>query len=113
LNINDIEVREIQDAASRVLPRSIASIGPVSTGCACEDGPKCSDQVWVVASTATQTRGLLFSRVNGTWEIGPVQKWWLEYEQLEARRSSFPKMSEYYEAERLLLERMPLCSAYK
>jgi hypothetical protein len=113
LNINDIEVRELQTVAAKVLPKAIVNIGPVSTGCACEDGPNCTDQVWVVASTSSETKGLLFSRINGTWQLGPVQKWWVEYEKLNDSRRSFAKPSEFYEAQRLLLEKMPLCSAYK
>jgi len=113
LNINDIEVREIEAAATKVLPGAIVNIGPVRTGCACEDGPKCTDQVWVLASTSSATKGMLFSRINGTWDLGPVQKWWVEYEKLNGRRRSFARQSEFYEAQRRLLEQMPLCSAYK
>ncbi len=113
LNINDIEIRELQAAAAQVLPRALVNIGPVSTGCACEDGPNCTDQVWVVASTAAEAKGLLFSRINGAWMLGPVQKWWVEYDRLNDGRRSFAKASEFYEAQRRLLEKMPLCSAYK
>jgi hypothetical protein len=58
LNISEDEVREIQSAALQVSPGSIVNISGVVTGCPCEDGLGCSDQVWhcPVASRVSRKR---------------------------------------------------------
>ena len=112
-NISDVEVLEIQAAAANVMPKAIVNIGSVVTGCPCEDGPNCADQVWVVAFTPEQSAGMLFSRIDGTWGVGPVQKWQLDLQELERRRNTFQKYSDFLTAERALLDRFPVCAAAK
>lgn len=95
-NISDNEVREIQTAISEMLPGAILNIGTVVVGCPCEDGASCSDQVWVVAHRPQKTKGLLLSKIDGRWTIGPVQRWWLDREDLDARgRKGFPSLHAY------------------
>jgi hypothetical protein len=111
-NINDIEVREIQAAAKDFLPKAIVNIAGVTVGCPCEDGPKCSDQVWVVGWEPDHTTGLLFSRIDGKWILGPVQKWWLDYEELLHRMAKQSQI-DFQMAEDRLFERMPKCTGEK
>lgn len=84
-NISDEEVREIQSAAAEVVPKALVNISGVTTGCPCEDGPQCSDQVWIVAFRPDKSFGLRLSKVNNHWMIGPVQRWWLRYDALRSR----------------------------
>ena len=109
LNITDFEVREIQDVASRYLVRSMLNISPVVSGCACEEGPMCTDQVYVIATTPTETKGLQLSRIRNAWIIGPVQKWWFQYYTLKAKRSRMD-FFEYEDAENRLLLEFPFCA---
>lgn len=108
-NIRDEEVREIRTAVSQVLPGAIANISAVVVGCPCEDGPGCSDQVWVLAYQPDPTTGLQLSKINHHWTIGAIQRWWLEYEKLEARRRSFRSSWSFYEAQEKLKEQFPIC----
>lgn len=78
-NISDNEVREIQNVVRDVLPHAIVNISTVVTGCPCEDGPACTDQVWLTATKGEDTYGLQLSRINNHWTIGPIQAWWLKY----------------------------------
>jgi hypothetical protein len=111
-NITDNEVREIQTVISEVLPSAILNIGTVVVGCPCEDGQSCSDQVWVVAHRPQRTKGLLLSKIDGRWTIGPVQRWWLDREDLEARGwKSFPSVHAYMVALGALTERFPACDS--
>lgn len=110
-NITDNEVREIQAVTSEILPGPILNIGTVVVGCPCEDGQSCSDQVWVVAHRPGKTKGLLLSKISDRWSVGPVQRWWLEREDLEARRKSFASWESYMDAEDALTERFPACVA--
>lgn len=113
-NISDEEVREIQAAARAVLPEAIVNIAGVTSQCPCEDGPACSAQVWVVAYDPDETVGLMFSRIDGHWGIGPVQNWWLQYDALTASKPSrldearFTTWLEHYEA---LFAAFPSCGA--
>ncbi len=111
LNISDNEVREVQLAAFEVLPRSFVSIGTVVTGCPCADGPKCADQVWVVAADKKRSMGLLLSDIDGIWVIGPVQRWWLQRDALAASRESFRSYRDYRKAEEELKLEFPACAA--
>jgi hypothetical protein len=77
-NISDEEVREIQVAASTVVGKVVVTIGPVVVGCPCEDGKSCTDQVWILANLPQGTVGLLLSKIGGYWDIGAVQRWWLQ-----------------------------------
>jgi hypothetical protein len=108
LNITDNEVREVEVVAHRYLMKSMLNISPVIAGCACEEGPLCTDQVYVVATTATQTVSLQLSRIRNAWAVGPVQKWWFRYEIL---REKGPKMDwlEYQDAKNQLLLDFPMC----
>jgi len=108
-NIRDDEVRQIQASASQVLPKAIINISGVVTGCPCEEGPSCSDQVWILAHQFERTAGLQLSKISGRWTIGAVQRWWLEYEKLEARRRTFHSRSAYFAAENALKEKFPAC----
>jgi len=121
LNLSDNEVREIQPAVMRILPGSILNISGVVTGCPCEEGAGCSDQVWIVAHRAGQTVGLQLSRINGRWALGAVQQWWLDREKLEqwwldsakreGGRHSFSSYVAYDNAQQALYDRFPACAA--
>ncbi len=108
LNISDDEVREVQLAVSEVLPRAIVNISAVTVGCPCEDGPLCTDQVWILATRSERTHGLLLSRIQGKWMIGPVQRWWLRYEALLERLRSSSNADELQSTDKLYGE-FPLC----
>lgn len=110
-NISDEEVREIQAAAAEVVPKALVNISGVTTGCPCEDGPQCSDQVWIVAYRPDRSFGLLLSKVNKHWVIGPVQRWWLRYDSLRSRERNPASYAAYLEAERRLIEGFPACNA--
>lgn len=110
-NIRDEEVREIQAAARGVVPKAIVNIAGVVTGCPCEEGSTCSDQVWILASSADKTLGLQLSKVGNAWRIGLIQSWWLEREALIARRDSFPSYSDFVDALNSLTEQFPICAA--
>jgi hypothetical protein len=109
LNISDNEVREIQLAAATNPPYEFVSIGGVVTGCPAEDGPACTDQVWVELRRQGKTSGLLLSKVNDQWIIGAIQQWYLCDEALEARRESFSTYFEYMAAKEALVENFPSC----
>lgn len=110
-NIRDNEVRQIQAAALQVVPKAIVNISGVVTGCPCEEGPSCSDQVWILAHSPQETVGLELSKINNRWTIGAIQSWWLEYEKLQARRDSFPSTYDYIDAEEVLELRFPMCAS--
>jgi hypothetical protein len=115
-NITDGEVKELQAAARSVLPESIVNIGGVTSDCPCEDGPGCSAQVWVVAYDPKETVGLMFTRSDGHWGIGPVQAWWLRHDALQKQRPSWRNKAEYLAwAERLeaLDATFPACAAQR
>jgi hypothetical protein len=112
-NITDIEVQEIQSVLGKVRPGDIVNIGTVVSGCPCEDGTSCSDQVWVVAHSPGTSVGLLLSRISNHWGIGPVQQWWLDREDLTARRITFRSSSTYFAAEDALTRRFPACLEVK
>ena len=75
-NISDDEVREIEAVMTEYFPGAIVNIGGVTAGCPCEDGVSCDSQVWVVAHRASRSNGLMLSRIEDHWTIGPLQKWW-------------------------------------
>ena len=63
LNITDEEIRAGPvDFAPKYLPRAMVNISPVVTNCPCEEGPNCTAQVYVVATTGEQSKGLQLSR---------------------------------------------------
>jgi hypothetical protein len=110
MNITDEEVREIQGAALDVVPRAIINIGAVTTGCPCEDGGSCTDQVWIVATDPSRTKGLQLSRILGRWVVGPVQQWWLRYDDLQKRRGEFKDFGNFRAAQQKILDDLPLCT---
>ena len=69
-------------------PASIVYISPVTTGCPCEDGATCTDQVWSIAQQADRSHELSLSRIDEQWQVGPLQEWWLVRDRilLEMRR---------------------------
>ncbi len=113
LNISDGEIQEVQSAARGIVPHAIVNISGVVEGCPCEDGPGCTDQVWILATNADGTQGLLLSRIEGRWVVGPVQEWWLNYQKLQSSYDN-PKTrklsyEEYLQAERQLLGELSSC----
>lgn len=111
LNISDEEVREVQSVAAEVVPRAIVNISGVVTGCPCEDGSECTDQVWIVAYRPEISAGLLLSRISHRWVIGPVQQWWLDYRKLEARERTFLTYEAFRRAKEEAIDRFPACEA--
>jgi hypothetical protein len=113
-NISDEEVREVQAAAAEILPRSYVSINGVVVGCPCEDGLKCTNQIWILARREGKATGLLLSRIGGHWVIGPVQRWYLRYEDMK-RRHALSATHEQYERDRKesqeMLEQLPACES--
>jgi hypothetical protein len=126
-NITDVEILEIQQITKALVPGAIVNIGGVWDSCPCEDGDSCVNQVWVVASASGQSTGVMLSKINNQWGIGPVQEWWFDYEKYEAdwRRHILKRrnadLSELAllneerdflrELQLLLLERFPYCAA--
>jgi hypothetical protein len=109
-NIDDREIGEIQAVTTDILPGAIVNIGGVVTGCPCEDGPSCSDQVWIVAYRPDKSMGLLLSNIDRRWQVGPVQEWWLDYENLLSRIRLLDSQA-YAKAEQALNDRFPVCTA--
>lgn len=107
-NISDLEVREIQAIAATVSPGAIVNISGVVTGCPCEDGPACTDQVWIVAHRANQSRGLQLSKIDDHWAIGAVQQWWLDWDSLVASRRQMSR-NDFFAAEEAMQARLPQC----
>ncbi len=85
VNLSDNEMREIQQVAEKHLAKTMLNISPVIEGCACEEGPLCTDQVYVVTYVADKAKGLQLSRVKNVWQIGVVQQWWTRYDALQER----------------------------
>src|SRR4051812_8166493 len=84
LNISDEEVRQVQLISVKYLPRAMMNISPVVTNCPCEEGPNCTAQVYVVATTGENSKGLQLSRLKDQWTVGVVQQWWIRREGLRA-----------------------------
>ena len=103
-NISDREVEEVVRAVATIRPGAVVNIGTVVTGCPCEDGPTCTDQVWIVTHMPGSTAGFLLSRIDDHWTVGPVQGWWWDYERLLAREGWHGSGADK------LLERFPVCA---
>jgi hypothetical protein len=86
VNLSDNEMREIQQVAARHLAKTMLNVSPVIEGCACEEGPLCTDQVYVVTYVADTAMGLQLSRVKNVWQVGVVQLWWARYDALQGQR---------------------------
>lgn len=118
-NISDEEVREIEAVTGEIFPGSIVNIAGVTAGCPCEDGAMCDSQVWVVAYQDGRNDGLLLSRIDNQWTIGPVQRWWHQYQSIRAHMAlvlatKSPDRGEQYRAllqqQSQLQEQFPLCA---
>jgi hypothetical protein len=109
LNISDFEVREIQRVVRDHLPKQLVNIGPVVTGCPCEEGTACTEQVYIQANTATGSVGLLLSRVARRWDISRTQKWWLRWRALQAEQHKMD-FFEFREREWELAQDFPACT---
>jgi hypothetical protein len=109
INLSDGEVREIEAIAGKYAMHSMLNISPVIAGCACEEGPLCTDQVYVVATTPDETVGLQLSRVRNAWTVGPVQQWWLQFDKLRARKATMD-YAKYVDAKNRMLLEFPMCA---
>lgn len=108
LNITDDEVREIQAIAAKHAMTSMLNISPVIAGCPCEEGPLCTDQVYVVAEQPGKAVGLELSRVRNAWMVGAVQKWWIRYSELVGKMPTMDFRA-YLGARSELLLDFPMC----
>ena len=117
-NISDIEVREIEAVMREHFPGAIINIAGVVVGCPCADGPACDSQVWVVAHKANRNDGLMLSRIDNSWAIGPLQQWWMRYDRIRslmraALASGDPDRLEIYsslqERQNQLQQEFPVC----
>ena len=82
-NISDSEVLQIEGVMKELYPGSIVYISAVTSSCPCEDGPNCEDQVWSVATLASVSNELALSRIDGEWQVGPLQEWWLDRDRIQ------------------------------
>jgi hypothetical protein len=108
LNISDNEVREIQLVAEKYLPKVLLNISPVVTGCPCEEGPQCTDQVYIVAEAGQTSKGLQLSHVRNAWVVGSVQQWFFRYEELLLRQDKMDFES-FMRASNELYREFPMC----
>ena len=108
INISDNEVREIQRVAADFLPKVLLNISPVVAGCACEEGPQCTDQVYIVAETGQTSKGLQLSRIKNSWTVGNVQQWWFKYDELNTKANKKDYLA-YIEALNALYREFPGC----
>jgi hypothetical protein len=109
LNISDEEIREVEAITAKVLPRATVNISPVVTGCPCEEGPACTDQLYVVALKGDITRSVQLSRVKDVWQVGIVQEWWWRYAGLKAKEKDLD-WTEYVTAWDRLARQFPKCA---
>jgi len=112
VNISDEEIREIELLTRKYLPRAYVNISPVVTDCPCEEGLACTAQVYVVAQSLDQTRGIQLSRMNSRWNVGAVQQWWLRREAVVRQHTgnSFLDDYLYQKAVNELYEEFPMCA---
>ena len=108
LNITDNEVREIQRLATGIKLGEILNISPVVTGCACEEGPDCTEQVNIIAKYQDRFIEVQLSRLRNRWSIGRVQRWWLEFAALQAREPLMDRR-EYEKARNMRVLDFPMC----
>ena len=110
VGISDNEMREIQQVALEYVPRALVNFSPIVTGCPCEEGPQCKDQIYILANRGQTTVGLELVRIEDTWKVGSVQTWWLKRDRLSARRRTLTE-EQYDAAELELLRQFPACLA--
>lgn len=108
VNLSDNEMREIQGVASEHLSNTVLNVSPVIEGCPCEEGPLCTDQVYVVTHASGKSVGLQLSRVKKVWKVGVVQLWWLKYDALRAQTKSMD-YQKFVRAESELYRDFPIC----
>lgn len=108
INLTDNEMREIQEVASKHLSKTVLNVSPVIEGCPCEEGPMCTDQVYVVTHASGKAVGLQLSRVKKVWKVGVVQLWWLKYDALRAQMESMGYPN-FVRAESELYRDFPIC----
>lgn len=118
-NIADQEILEIEAVMREQHPGAVVNIGTVVNECPCEDGPDCTEQVWVVAYLPHASQGLQLSRLNGRWQIGPLQQWWLRFERFNQQpypqgRIGDPTLTAQVEAylreQTAIYDSFPLCT---
>ena len=111
MNISDEEIRQVDAIKKQYLPNDYLNISPVVTDCACEEGPTCTAQVYVVASFKGRERGLQLSRMNDTWQVGMVQQWWLRYTAVRRQNTGNSYLDDYlyHRAVNDLYEEFPHC----
>jgi len=111
-NISDEEVREIESIGLGLMPGALVNISGVVTGCPCEEGASCSDQVWIVVYRPGESKGVQLSKIGGRWGIGPLQQWWFDYETLSARRpwDSMDSILAFEVELNKLYDRFPICA---
>lgn len=116
-NITDNEVREIRKQLDDEAPGDIVSISGVVAACGCEELPACTSQVAVDLKTGDKPRRIILSQVNGKWELGRLQAWWLRLESYAStcQRSGLAAKAELDEGcerqRRGLEESTPRCPA--
>jgi hypothetical protein len=117
-NIRDEEVKEIQTVVATLDRGFITSIGGVVAGCHCEEGPACTDEVSVALQKTGRTVGMNFSKIEGKWQLGELQKWDLKYQAVLAKynvpvaaRDRGKQRQAYAEELATLLNEMPQCAA--
>jgi hypothetical protein len=98
-NISDQEVLEVQRAAMEVYPHAIVNISTVMDGCECEVA-NCTAQVWLVLYRPDRTTGFMLSMIDGHWQVGEVQKWWLRYNNHQNQYRRWPAGAEGRDKER-------------
>jgi hypothetical protein len=108
LNISDDEVREIQVVAANYLPKVLLNISPVVADCPCEEGPQCTEQVYILAESGQTSKGLQLSRIKNSWIVGNVQQWWLRFDELRSRVNKMDADA-YWSARSELLREFPSC----
>jgi hypothetical protein len=108
INLSDNEMREVQEVASKHLSKTVLNVSPVIEGCPCEEGPMCTDQVYVVTHASGKPVGLQLSRVNKVWKVGVVQLWWLKYDALRAKMNA-ANYEKFLGAESDLFREFPVC----
>ena len=109
LNISDSEIREVQRVAIKHRMPQLVNILPVVTGCPCEEGAGCTEQVFIVGDVQGRSMGLQLSRRKNQWDVSRTQKWWLEYAALQAREATMERRVFLMAKARLLME-MPRCA---
>jgi hypothetical protein len=112
LNISDDEIREVEGIARKYLPQSFVNISPVVADCPCEEGPSCTAQVYVVATTRVSSRGLQLSRLNKRWNVSRMQQWWHRREAIVRQNTGDSMLDDYLNQKAVyeLYEEFPLCA---